>query len=141
VRRRCDVVRGDAGVQVRRTVQLGVGLVVVAAGIFLALSPVLVADVLGKPHDTAPRMINLRASWGGTLAGLGAFVAWLPALRPRWRALVGLLGWAMAGIGAARLVGFALDGSPDTRQYIWIAAEIALVVGSASALRVWRPST
>lgn len=114
--------------------QVIVGLAVVLVGGVLVFSPTAVADALGKPHDTPTRMINLRASWGGTLAGLGAFIAWLPGWAPRWRAFAGLVMWAMAGIGAARLVGFALDGSPDTRQYIWIAAEVALVIGCAVAL-------
>jgi len=121
-----------------RSAQLALGLAVVVAGVYLACSPVLVAGVLGKPHDTPARMINLRASWGGTLTGLGAFVAWWPALRPWWRTLVGLVMWAMAGIGAARLLGFALDGSPDTRQWIWITAELALVIGGATILRLKR---
>jgi len=118
----------------RRRLQLALGLALVAAGIVLVFSPVVVAGALGKPHDTPTRMINLRASWGGTLAGLGAFVAWVRALKPWWRTIVALLGWAMAGIGAARLVGFALDGSPDTRQYIWISAEVAIVIACATSL-------
>src|SRR4051812_2723064 len=109
-----------------RVAQLAGGLALVAVATYLVLSPITVADALGKPHDTPTRMINLRASWGGTLAGIGAFVAWVPGFSPRWRALVGLLMWAMAGIGAARVVGFALDGSPDTRQYVWIVAEVAI---------------
>ena len=121
-----------------RIAQLALGLALVAAAVYLVLSPVVVADALGKPHDTPQRMINLRASWGGTLLGIGAFVAWLPALTPRWRTIVGLLMWAMAGIGAARLVGFAIDGSPDTRQFIWITAEVAIVIGCAAALYVKR---
>jgi len=121
-----------------RNARIVVGLALVAAAIYLVLSPVVVADALDKPHDTPTRMINLRASWGGTLAGIGAFVAWLPRLRPWWRSAVGLVMWAMAGIGAARLVGFALDGSPDTRQYIWITAEIAIVIGCGAALHFKR---
>ena len=105
------------------------------------MSPLVVADILGRPHDTAVRMINLRASFGGTATGIGAFIAWLPALRPYLRTVIGLVGWTMAGIGAARLVGFALDGYPDTRQYVWITAEIALVIGAAVALRARRFST
>jgi hypothetical protein len=112
-----------------------IGIAIVLAGAALALSPVVVADTLGLPHDTPTRMINLRASWGGTPAGLGAFVAWLPAIRPIARTVIGLVGWAMAGIGSARLVGFAIDGSPDTRQYIWITAEIALAIGAAIGVR------
>jgi hypothetical protein len=126
---------------VGKVIQVVAGLAVIAVGIYLAFSPVLVAEMLGKPHDTPTRMINLRASWGGTLAGIGAFVAWVPSFSPWWRALVGVLMWAMAGIGAARLVGFAIDGSPDTRQYIWITAEIAIVIGCATALYVKRAST
>jgi hypothetical protein len=118
-----------------RPAQIIVGLVVVAAGAYLALQPLVVADALGKPHETSTQMINLRASWGGTLMGIGAFIAWLPGWKPWWRAVVGLLMWAMAGIGIARLVGFALDGDPDTRQAIWITAEVAIVAVCAFVLR------
>lgn len=121
--------------------RVAIGLVVEACGIALALSPVFVADLLGRPHDTPTQLINLRASWGGAVAGIGAFVAWLPTLRPRWRVVVGLLMWVMAGVGAARLVGFALDGSPDTRQYVWIVAEVAIVIGCAAALLAKRKSS
>jgi len=115
--------------------RIAIGLVIVAVAGYLVMSPLVVADALGRPHDTSTQMINLRASWGGTLAGLGAFVAWWPARRPWWRTLVGLVMWAMAGIGGARLLGFALDGSPDGRQWVWITAEIALVVAGATILR------
>lgn len=115
-----------------------VGATMVLVGVALALSPHAVADALGRPAHTTSQLINLRASWGGTLAGVGAFVAWLPALRPWWRAAVGLLAWSMAGIGAARLLGFALDGAPDGRQLVWITAEVLLAAGGAIALARWR---
>ena len=110
------------------------GLVIVAFGAYLVANPRVVADALGLPHATPTQWINLRASWGGTLMGVGAFVAWLPALRPWARTVLGLLGWAMAGIGAARLVGFVLDGSPDTRQYIWITAEVLIAAACAAII-------
>jgi Domain of unknown function (DUF4345) len=118
-----------------RSIRIVVGLAMVVAGAYLALSPEVVADALDRPADTVSRMINLRASWGGTLLGLGAFVAWLPAVRPWSRALLGLLAWSMAGVGLARLVGFALDGAPDGRQWIWITAEVGLVLAGALGLR------
>jgi hypothetical protein len=114
----------------------GLGLVGFAA--CLIASPITVAGAFGKPHDTPTQMINLRATYGGTLAGLGAFFAWLPDLKPWRRAVTGLLMWAMAGIGVARLVGFVVDGSPDMRQWIWITAEIVLVIGCALVLLRWR---
>ena len=111
------------------------GLILVVAGAALALSPGWLAAQLHKVPKTESDVINLRASYGGTLIGLGAFIAWLPALKPYLRAVLGLLGWAMAGIGAARLLGFALDGNPDGRQAIWIIAEIALVIGCVLVIR------
>jgi hypothetical protein len=118
-----------------RAARIVLGLALVIAGGFLALHPVWVADQLGKPYDTAPRLMNLRASYGGAVLGIGAWLAWLPAIRPWWRPVLGLVGWSMAGVGLARLTGFALDGTPDTRQIIWITAEVILAVGSALALR------
>lgn len=112
-----------------------VGFALVAVGLYLVGSPYQVAYWLGKPHDTTSQVINLRASWGGAVLGLGAFVAWLPALRPWLRAVVGFVMWEMAGVGVARLVGFAVDGDPDDRQLIWITAEVALVIAGALVLR------
>lgn len=115
--------------------KLALGLVLVVLGIALALKPAWIIEARGVLPKTSSDVINVRASFGGTLIGLGAFVAWLPALRPWLRTILGLLGWAMAGIGAARLLGFALDGNPDYRQAIWIVAEVALVIGCAYGIR------
>ena len=120
----------------RRTIRGVIGLAMVVAGAFLAFAPLVVANALDRPHATSTQMINLRASWGGVVVGLGAFVAWLPAVRPWLRTVLGALMWSMAGVGAARLVGFAIDGHPDTRQWIWISAEVAIVAGCAIALHL-----
>jgi len=118
-----------------RRARIVLGLVVVVLGACLALSPAWIAARLGTLPNTESDVINLRASYGGTLMGIGAFVAWLPAAKPWLRAVLGLLGWAMAGIGLARLVGFVLDGNPDSRQFLWIIAEAVLVVGCAFGIR------
>ena len=117
-----------------RIARVVVGLALVAFGVWLVSSPSLVAEWLSRPHETVSERINLRASWGGTVLGLGAFVAWLPALAPWPRTAIGLLLWAMAGIGAARAVGFVLDGRPDGLQWVWLIAEVVLVVVAAVAL-------
>jgi hypothetical protein len=115
--------------------QIGLGVVLVAAGAALVFSPLAVADVLGRPHETSSQMINLRATWGGSVTGVGLFAGWLPGWRPRLRALLGFLGALMAGIGAARAVGFAVDGHPNALQWVWMVAEIAIVTGCVWALR------
>jgi hypothetical protein len=126
----------------RRAPQLLAGVAIAALGAVLVIAPGLVRDLLGRAPATPSDWINLRATFGGTLLGVGAFVAWLPARRPWLRAGLGLLGWGMAGVGVARLVGFALDGSPDSRQYVWLIAEIVLVAASVFALRRgrWAPA-
>jgi hypothetical protein len=116
-------------------IRLVLGLALAAFGLVMIFSPLEVAEVLKRPPTTKPAMINLRASWGGTVLGLGCFLAWLPALRPWGRTLVGLLGWVMAGVGFARLVGFVLDGGPDGKQWVWLIAEILIAAACAIIVR------
>ena len=118
-----------------RTTRVLAGALLIFAGLVLAIEPRLARDALGRHPVTPSDWMNLRASFGGTLLGLGAALAWLPSVRPWRRAGLGLLGWAMAGIGAARLLGFFLDGSPDVRQWVWLIAEGLIVVLCVVLLR------
>lgn len=120
---------------VPRKLTIPLGLALAAFGAYLSLFPLVTAEALGRPHGEPTQLINLRASFGGTLLGLGAFLAWVPAWRPWKRTILGLVMWEMAGIGAARLVGFAIDGSPDSRQWIWLVAEVLIVIACAILLR------
>lgn len=128
---RVEIHRPDDTLAGVRKARVAVGAIVAVVAIVLIFSPLEVATALHRPHDTAPQMINLRASFGGTLLGLGAFVAWLPSMRPWKRSFLGLLACGMLGIAAARAVGFLVDGHPDTLQWIWLSAEI--VIGGACA--------
>ncbi len=119
-----------------RQLRMIVGGLLIAIGVYFAMSPLTVASVLEQPHDTSSQLINLRASWGGPVLGLGALLMWLPALRPWPRTVLGVLLWSMAGVGLARAIGFALDGDPDARQWIWLTLEIAIVIGAAIGLWV-----
>lgn len=119
----------------RRILQIALGCLVVVSGVALVFSPLAVAEVLHRPHETSSQMINLRATWGGSIAGLGAFVAWLRPGETRRRVVAGLLAWLMACIGLARAVGFVLDGGPDGLQWLWLVAEIILTAGGIFVLR------
>ena len=104
-----------------------IGAVVALAGGYLVFAPDVVRSALGRTPATSSDWINLRATFGGTILGLGVFLVWLPAWSPWQRTVQGLLLWSMAGIGLARGIGFALDGGPDKKQYVWLVAEIAIV--------------
>jgi hypothetical protein len=117
-----------------RALRIGVGLVMLVAGVALAFSPGVVADALNRPPADAGQAINLRASWGGSLAGLGAFVVACSSLRPWRRALAILVVCTMTGVGAARALGFVLDGSPDGKQWVWLVAEAVLVLAAGAWL-------
>jgi hypothetical protein len=119
----------------RRSVKVIVGIALVGLGAVLVAAPGLVRDILGRKPATPSDWINLRSTFGGTIAGLGAFLVWWPSLRPLRRTILGLLLWSMAGIGIARAIGFAVDGSPDWRQYVWISAEVVIVAVCAVLLR------
>ena len=56
------------------------GFAMLLVGAYVTMTPLDTAAALGKPHETSSQLINLRASWGGPLLGLGALVAWLPAI-------------------------------------------------------------
>jgi hypothetical protein len=115
--------------------KLAVGLLLTAAGLFLVFSPELVASALNRPYESAGEKINVRATWGGLLTGIGLLVTWLPAVRPHRRFALAMIMWAMIGIAFGRLVGFVLDGSPDTMQWVWLVAEIAIAAGCAAGLK------
>lgn len=123
-----------------RKLTIPLGLAIAAFGAYLALFPLVTAEALGRPFGEPTQLINLRASFGGSLLGIGAFVAWWPSAKPWSRTLLGLLLWVMAGVGLARLLGFIVDGSPDGRQWIWLVAEVFIVATCAILLRRRRPT-
>lgn len=115
--------------------RLVLALVVIAAAVAAILSPVAVGEALGRPAATTPsEMINLRASWGGALLGVGAAIGWART-ETRARLVVSLVLWMMVGIGLARVVGLLLDGSPDRLQWLWLGAEVVIAAGCAWWLR------
>jgi len=108
--------------------------VVIAAAIVAIASPVEVGRALSRTATTSSEMINLRASWGGALLGIGAAIGWART-ETRTRLAVSLVMWLMVGIGLARAVGFVLDGDPDRLQWLWLGAEIVIAAACAWWLR------
>jgi hypothetical protein len=67
----------------------------------------------GAAPSLPSAVIDMRATYGGFALGVGLFIG-LCAMRPEW-ARVGLMAslLAVASIGAARVVGLAVDGQPN----------------------------
>ncbi len=114
--------------------RLGVGAMISAAGTALVFSPRAVAATLGRPYETVSQQINMRASWGGAVLGLGLFALWVAPWRPPGATALRLVACLMVGIGAARVAGFALDGRPDAMQWTWIVAEVLIAAACGVAL-------
>jgi hypothetical protein len=119
--------------------RLALALVVIGAAAFAIFSPVQMGEALRREATTSSEMINLRATWGGTLLGIALAIGWA-RLETRGRFLLSVLMWIVAGIGIARVIGFVLDGGPDRLQWIWLVAEIVIVVVLAWLLHGRRTS-
>ena len=108
-------------------------LVVIAVALVAIASPAEVGELLGRPAKSSSETINLRATWGGALLGVGLAIGWARH-ETRARRIVSWVMWLMVGIGLARAVGFVLDGDPDRLQWIWIVAEVLIASGCAGWL-------
>jgi hypothetical protein len=104
-----------------------VGLVIIVVAILCIFAPLRVGELVGASPKTASDVINLRASYGGSGLGLGLILALVASLSPLRASLVHFILYLMVGIGTARLVGFVVDGHPDTRQWIWLIAEVIII--------------
>lgn len=131
------VERGERAILRGMSARRVLALVVIAAALVAIASPAAVGEALGRPASTPSEAINLRASWGGALLGIGLAVGWART-DSRARRIVSWVMWLMIGIGLARAVGFVLDGRPDRLQWVWLGAEVAIAAGCAAWLR--RPS-
>jgi hypothetical protein len=117
-------------------VRVAAGSLLAALGVVLVFIPLRVAAWLNRPHGTVGELINLRATWGGFVLGIGLFIAVRGAWKPWSVTVVTFLLCIMAAVGAARTVGFFLDGKPDTMQWIWWTAEV--VIAAVCVVLLWR---
>ena len=104
-----------------------VALLVVLVAVGAIFSPQQVAELLDRPSSTLGERINLRATWGGLLLGVGLAIAFASTASVG-RAVISLVLWILVGGGAARAVGFALDGIPGALQWVWLAVEVAIAM-------------
>ena len=105
-----------------------VGMTFVFYGIAFTLAPVEMSTlVTGDSPNTTSGIIDLRATYGGMSIAVGTTILFLArhdALLTLALLVTAFVLWAMA---ASRVLGMALDGSPNVVMYVYLVAE--LVVG------------
>ena len=116
-----------------RGVLIVLALFVLVAGLASFASPASLAQQAGW-SATPGGLTEIRAFYGGLQVGLGCFLVW--CARRRERLLSGLLvaGFAVGGIGIARVFGLFLDQTPTAYHLANLAVEIATVALVAVAV-------
>lgn len=109
-------------------------------GLFCLLRPEYLAEVAGVTAASATATTELRAMYGGLQAGIGA-LAFAALLRPALRqpALVTLL-FLTSGLGLARTLGVALDGSLSSYTAMGLAIEFISAASAAWLLSQHPPA-
>lgn len=116
-------------------------LVLIFGGLFTAifgLSFIFAPHVFfemytGGSFSTASAAIDVRTTYGGFSFGIGLFLLYCSKHNIRMGLMASLL--ALVGIIPARLLGYALDGSPNGYMHIFLGLEILLLVLTIVALR------
>ena len=108
----------------------------VAFGIGFAVAPQDLAElVTGAAPSVSSAVTDMRATYGGVPLGIGLFIGYC-ARRPETVRLGLLASLAVvASLGAARLVGIIVDGSPNGFMLVFLATEMASVWLFVIALR------
>lgn len=113
--------------------------VFVLYGIGFALSPKAMSElVTGGSPMTASGMIDLRSTYGGLSLAVGVclfFLARSQGLLPLGLRAVAIIMGAMA---STRVIGFVVDGPPDSMMWTFLAAEITALSLSMWQIRIER---
>jgi len=109
------------------------GVLLVLVGLVLVVAPTLVSDP-GPAPDTF-EAVERHVRWGALIA-VGALLVARTRLRPWLLTLAHVVLWVSVGYLVARLIGIALVGANDARQWMWVAVEA--VLAAIAGAYVWR---
>ena len=116
-----------------------VGAMGLVFGVWYLIAPASWTDPTGFGPLGPHALTDVRATYGGFQIGLGLFTIWA-ATEPRHvRLAVVLQALTIGAIGSCRLVGFAIDGSPNGFLISAIVTETIFTTLALITLR-WLPS-
>ena len=112
-----------------------VGVMGLFFGFWYLIAPAGMTDPTGFGPLGPNALTDVRASYGGFQIGLGLFTLWTALDPARVRMGIALQALTIGAIASCRLVGFAIDGSPNGFLISAIVSEITLTALALFALR------
>ena len=112
-----------------------VGVMGLFFGLWYLVAPAGMTDPTGFGPLGPNAVTDVRATYGGFQIGLGLFTLWAAADPTRVRMGLVLQALTIGAIGSCRLVGFAVDGSPNGFLISAIVTEITFTALALFALR------
>ena len=112
-----------------------VGVMGLVFGIWYLVAPTALTDPTGFGALGPNALTDVRATYGGFQIGSGLFLLWSALDPARVRAALLLQALSIGAIGSCRLVGFAIDGSPNSFLLSAIVTEITFTALALYALR------
>ena len=104
-------------------------------GFWYLLAPASLTDPTGFGPLGPNALTDVRATYGGFQIGSGLFLLWAAADPARVRVALVLQALTIGAIGSCRLVGIAIDGSPNGFLLSALASEITFTAIGLFALR------
>lgn len=116
------------------------GLLFVLYGAGFTIAPIELATfVTGGAPDTASGAIDMRATYGGMTIAVGLLILLLGS-RPASISLALLaIAIVLIAMAATRLLGFVVDGDPNTLMYVYLVTEVLGALLSLYVRRITAP--
>ena len=112
-----------------------VGVMGLLFGIWYLIAPTGLTDPTGFGPLGPNALTDVRATYGGFQIGSGLFLLWCAGDDARVRTALVLQALTIGAIGSCRLVGFAIDGSPNGFLISAILTEVTFTALALFALR------
>ena len=112
-----------------------VGVMGLLFGFWYLIAPTALTDPTGFGPLGPNALTDVRATYGGFQIGSGLFLLWCGGDDARVRTALVLQALTIGAIGSCRLVGFAIDGSPNGFLISAIVTEVTFTALALFALR------
>lgn len=104
-------------------------------GLMFGVSPGDFAQALtGSAPDTVSAQVDFRATYGGMTLAVGV-ILWMLGQKGQLRLGLWAVAILMACMASGRLLGILIDGIPNTLMFVYLAAEVVVLMLACVGLR------